>query len=220
MITLQVLRTRSDAPMDLDLHEVLDVALMDTSATHIPSTPGNRTPVPLDHTALHPSGPRDLNRLDKNLNRWDLISVGAFRRTHESGEVAPGYESAMKASPLSPMLYHAKPATSINSNAHSNFLNALANSSSHAGPSTDVLMHRTIPQRDQEKHKHLHKERERQERKAMRRALKKSRHRDTHPRHQHHVHVHAPNAKKRASRAIQRVGSYASPNTSTSHLRL
>ena len=203
-------------PIELD--DVLDASFLDSD------------PSDVQGLSTSTSNEGDSRNHLKNLSRWDLISVGAFRQTRETAGIsdnsAPGwgsdtpgapaeYGSMMKSSPLSTMLWQNKssspPKRSRNmSVVISPVLPPLREHDGDRTP-TNAPPNQIPPQ--QQNHHYPHKTRKelRRERKLKRKSYSSVQHQHQH--HQYHYHQHHPNSKTRSSSSSQRTNFF---NTSSS----
>ncbi|KAG6831102.1 hypothetical protein H0H92_012779 [Tricholoma furcatifolium] len=197
----------------VDLNDVLEASFLDTEP------PSDAQTVSTDNES---------RKQLKSFNRWDLISVGAFRHSREGADgwgsdSTPGnktdYGSMMKSSPLSTMLWQNRANGNNNGNGNKN-------PSSRARRMSVIISPVILPVRDRDGdrtptnlpplHQHLHQQNQRQDnyphksRKELRRERKLKRKsygapHQTPKRHQHHHnHQHHPNLKSRATSSAQR----------------
>ncbi|KAF9258883.1 hypothetical protein L218DRAFT_1004411 [Marasmius fiardii PR-910] len=178
----------------------------------------------------------DSHKHIRNLKRWDVISVGAFRKTREAvgggclsdsaaggwGEDSPAdYSSAMKSSPLSTMLWQ-------NKNGRQSHVQHSQGTSSRLSyaispdllPVTDGDRTRTptphprTPVKDSrgsDNHQHQKTRKEiRKERRLKQKSFTSSRP-SQQRNHHHHFHQHHPNSKSRSTSSNQR--NFSSPSS-------
>lgn len=165
----------------------------------------------------------------KNLSRWDLISVGAFRQTRENvldGEwgsspdtrhtagTSANYSNIMKSSPLSAMLWPNNSTTTTNGKGKSRKRGPIVPSAlspmilprgdGDRTPTGYTGGHHNHTNNDNQHNKYPHKTRKelRRERKLKRKGFGPV-HRP-HQNHQYHSHHHHPNLKSRSSSSAQR----------------
>jgi hypothetical protein len=159
----------------------------------------------------------------RNLNRWDLISVSAFRKTREArgfssdggwGSDTPGnatdYGAVMKSSPLSTLLWNNRIGASQPSakqNADSPSLLPLTRGDGDRTPTTPLNARSrkgNHQKQDQGKQQNPHKTRKelRRDRKMKLKGLGAVHHQ--HHYHQYHHHHHYPNLKTRSVSSSQR----------------
>ncbi|KAG5643100.1 hypothetical protein DXG03_001564 [Asterophora parasitica] len=220
----------------IDLNDVLEAAFLDPDPpsdsqdtdSGAPPSSSSRSHNPTT-TTTPPSKPQHL----RSLNRWDVISVGAFRQQSRAAAAGDGwgsgtdggkdYTSMMKSSPLSTMLWQNKA--------------AIGGSGSGRGRSRKmslVISPVILPVRDGDRtptnnnnmrsqhHSHSHQQHQQhlpppprneyppqKSRKELRRERKLKRKsygptHHAHNHHQHHSHHHHPNSKSRSSSAAQR----------------
>ncbi|KAG6836989.1 hypothetical protein H0H93_016693 [Arthromyces matolae] len=158
----------------------------------------------------------------KALNRWDLVSVGAFRQSREGAEgrwaldSTPNnktdYATMMKSSPLSTMLWHNKSNTSPRLSRKMSVIISpvILPVRDHDGDRTPTNI---PPARHQ---KQMHDNNSNKTRKELRRERKLKRKsygavHNSHQRHQHHNHhQHHPNNKSRSTNSSQRTNFFSS----------
>lgn len=163
----------------------------------------------------------------KNFNRWDIVSVGAFRHSREPDGPAgwssdtpvskanTDYQSMMKSSPLSAMLWPNKSAKSKNRPRKMNVDISPVILPVRDGDRTPTNVppmnhhshhhhHYNLPPHNQHHNNYPHKSRKelRRERKLKRKSFGPAHHQ--HPHHQHHSHHHHPNSKSRSTSSVQR----------------
>ncbi|EDR05648.1 uncharacterized protein LACBIDRAFT_294798 [Laccaria bicolor S238N-H82] len=165
----------------------------------------------------------------KNLSRWDLISVGAFRQTRENGfdgewgsspdarhtsGTSANYSSIMKSSPLSAMLWPNNSTTTTNGKGKSRKRGAIVPSAlspmilprgdGDRTPTGYTGGHHNHTNNDNQHNKYPHKTRKelRRERKLKRKGFGPVQR--PHQNHQYHSHHHHPNLKSRSSSSAQR----------------
>ncbi|KAF9462964.1 hypothetical protein BDZ94DRAFT_1260272 [Collybia nuda] len=187
----------------VDLNDVLEASFLDTE--------------PADSQGILTDG--ESRKSSKPFNRWDLISVGAFRHTRESSE-GPGwgsdpptpstdYGSMMKASPLSTMLWQNKGKGRKFSRKMdvSPVIFPVRDRDGDRTP-TNAPPHHTPPHHNYNNHPHKSRKELRRERKLKRKSCGPVHHQNQH--HQHHVHHHHPNSKTRSSSSAQRSNFFSS----------
>jgi hypothetical protein len=187
----------------VDLNDVLEASFLDAD--------------PSDSQSISNDG--DSRKLLKPFNRWDLISVGAFRQTREAGSIsegpgwgsdtpAPGtdYGSMMKASPLSAMLWQNKGKALKHSRKMdvSPVILPVRDRDGDRTP-TNAPPHQPPPQHNYNNHSHKSRKELRRERKLKRKSGPVH-----HQHHQHHFHHHHPNSKTRSSSSSQRTNFFSS----------
>ncbi|ESK97737.1 hypothetical protein Moror_17444 [Moniliophthora roreri MCA 2997] len=223
--------TSPDLPPDqaIDLDDVLDASFLGGDETQ----DEEESKVEGDESSSTDSATEsDTRKHLKNLKRWDVISVGAFRKTREAvgcpsdGAAAWGsdppadYSTAMKSSPLNAMLWQNRNAqrhASTSRSAHGYEL------SPELSPVRDGDRTPTSSSRSQNKSSinnggQYHQNNTNKTRKELRRErrLKQKsygplQHHQYH-RHHHHHHQHHPNSKSRSTSATQR-NFFSSPSS-------
>lgn len=169
----------------------------------------------------------DSRRHLKNLSRWDVISVGAFRQTREAaannGDPAAGwgsdppsgdgfpYGNIMKTSPLSTMLWQNKGNAQKRSSRTTDISVIISPAilPVRDGDRTPTNAHSNIPPPPQHQNEYPHKSRKesRREKKTQRKNCGPVH--QQHQHHQHHHHPHHPNMKSRGSGSMQRTNFFA-----------
>jgi hypothetical protein len=202
-------------PIDLD--DVLDSSFLDSDR---------------DDTRVLSAGSSDDSRKHiSSLNRWDVISVGAFRQTRESTVVtsdtpstnwniespADGYESMMKTNPLSTMLWNNSKSSSPPKRGPRHSINldispVLLPFRDGDRTPTNILsspIPQTNPSSD---HSQKTRKEIRREKKTKRRGPGPTRHQNQHQNqyNHHHHHSHYPNMKSRSSSSMQRTNFFGS----------
>ncbi|KAG7093818.1 hypothetical protein E1B28_007459 [Marasmius oreades] len=177
----------------------------------------------------------DSHKHIQNLKRWDVISVGAFRKTREAagggclsdsatagwGSDSPAdYSAAMKSSPMSDMLWQNR----NGQQSHAQHSQASSSSSrlSYAlspdllpvtdGDRTPTSHPRTPVKGSREGDNHQHQKTRkdiRKERRLKQKSFTTSRH--SQHRNHHHFHQHHPNLKSRSTSSNQR--NFSSPSS-------
>ncbi|KAG6919528.1 hypothetical protein DXG01_005118 [Tephrocybe rancida] len=192
----------------VDLNDVLEASFLD------PEPPSDS-----QNTSTDTESRRQL----KSFNRWDVISVGAFRQSRETdsgwgSDTTPGnktdYGSMMKSSPLSTMLWQNK-AANHTSQRRSRKMSVVI--SPVILPVRDRDGDRTPtnppPQRDQRRDDYNYSHKSRKELRREKKMKRKSYGALHHPnqRHQHHNHhQHHPNLKTRGTSSSQRTNFFSS----------
>jgi len=185
----------------IELDDVLDASLLDSDPADAMS----------DSSVATNTRASDSHQHYKNLSRWDVISVGAFRQTREASASSDaggwGSDSATDSvvkSPLKAMVWQTKNLRRGLSTAGS--AAALAIQDGDRTPTDEHSIPRTAKQEHKQTRRELRKERK----------LKKKNFGSTsmHPNHQHHQHKHNPNFKSRSTAAAQRTNFFASPSSS------
>lgn len=161
----------------------------------------------------------------KNLSRWDLISVGAFRQTREAGglgdntgagwgsdtPVSNDFGSLLKSSPLSSMMWQNKKVASTRRMRNMNAVVSPSLLPVRDGDRTPTnASHAYTPPPE---HNVPHKTRKelRHERKLKRKSHDQVRNPPQHRQHQHHHgRQHHPNQKTRSSSSSQRMNFFNS----------
>jgi hypothetical protein len=213
-----VTTTSADLPPSepIDLDDVLDSSFLDSDA---------------DSQVLSSTSTEiDSRKHLKSLNRWDVISVGAFRQTLETSGNSEGlsanwtsdsgflYENMMKADTLDSLMFD-------NKSDHSH--ERQPNASRKASVSPALLPVRDAnrtptplepPQTPPIHHHTYHKTRKelRREKKMKRKSYGPV----NQHQHQHHHHQHHPNMKTRSSSSMQRANFFSSPASSVPSLNL
>lgn len=186
----------------VDLNDVLEASFLDAD--------------PSDAQTISNDG--DSRKSLKSFNRWDLMTVGPFRHTRETGSIsegsgwgAPGtdYGSMMKASPLSTMLWQNKGKGKKFSRKMevSPVILPVRDRDGDRTP-TNVPPHQPPPQHNYNNHPHKSRKELRRERKLKRKSCGPVHHQ--HQNHQHHFHHHHPNSKTRSSSSTQRTNFFSS----------
>ncbi|KAF8074825.1 hypothetical protein FPV67DRAFT_600235 [Lyophyllum atratum] len=191
----------------VDLNDVLEASFLDPDPSEISTENESRKQL-------------------KSFNRWDLISVGAFRHSREAADTTPGwgsdgtpgsktdYGSMMKSSPLSTMLWQNK---ANNPQRRSRKMSVVISPvilpvRDRDGDRTPTNMptHPPPPQQNHRYDNYPHKSRKelRRERKLKRKSYGAVHHQHQH--HQHHNHHHHPNLKSRSTSSSQRTNFFAS----------
>ncbi|KAF5383844.1 hypothetical protein D9615_003653 [Tricholomella constricta] len=201
----------------VDLNDVLEASFLDPDPSDSQST----------------STENESRKQLKSYNRWDIISVGAFRQSREAVDGAAGwgsdttpgsktdYGSMMKSSPLSTMLWQNKAAN--NAQRRSRKMSVVispvilpvrdrdgdrtpTNMPSHS----HLHQHHIPPQQNHRHDNYPHKSRKelRRERKLKRKSYGSVHHQHQH--HQHHTHHHHPNLKSRSTSSSQRTNFFMS----------
>ncbi|KAF8199150.1 hypothetical protein BJ912DRAFT_845046 [Pholiota molesta] len=167
--------------------------------------------------------PADATAAAKNLSRWDLISVGAFRQTREAswdGRHTPAasadFGSAMKPAPMSAMLWqngHAQTAGQglksgvVKGSKHAKRRQIMMGGGSLISPASFAKQQHQQQQQDQQQKSRREL---RRERKLSKKNLKVHGGPPQHHTHGHghaqqfHTHHHHPNSKMRGAGAAQR----------------
>ena len=179
----------------------------------------------------------------KNLSRWDVVSVGAFRQTLETGgnnenpptrwpsEAGPAsdgisYGNAMKANPMGTMLYDNKPPNPSHLSERQACNNGMDISISPVllpvcdGNRTPThVPPPQVPQHspDDQHARHITRK-ERREKKKKLKSSGPAPHK--HQQYQHRHHQHHPNMKSRSSSSMQRTNFFSSPASSVPPLNL
>ncbi|KAJ3819761.1 hypothetical protein F5878DRAFT_724409 [Lentinula raphanica] len=201
-------------PMSIDLDDVLDASyLVSTESTTIPNVieaPPAESSVAIHNSDASPS----TDQYIKSFNRWDVISVGALRKTGALTDSAPGwgsdsgpdytaYSNVMKSSPLSTMLWHNRNSSSRQQRSMGYML------SPELGPMRDgdrtptnsSQKHNGSPPSNSKSRQEL-----RRERKLKRKSHKPVNHHKQ--QHLHHQHHHHPNSKTRSTSSFQRSNAF------------
>ncbi|KAJ3731747.1 hypothetical protein DFJ43DRAFT_1077227 [Lentinula guzmanii] len=201
-------------PMSIDLDDVLDasflVATESTTISSVVEEPPTEASVTVNNSNASPSTEQYI----RSLNRWDVISVGALRKTgvltdsaagwgSDSGPDYTAYSNVMKSSPLSTMLWHNRNGASRQQRSMGYIL------SPELGPVRDgdrtptngSQKHNGSPPFNSKSRKEL-----RRERKLKRNSHKPANHHKPH--HLHHQHHHHPNSKSRSTSSFQRTNSF------------
>ena len=190
----------------MDLDEVLEASFLDTE----PSDP---------QIASIDSHKQQLI----GVNRWDVISVGAFRRTQDTGTVTDGttewssdapastpatdYGKMMKSSPLSTMLWQNKGIKQKRSRKMNIVMSpVIVPVRDREGDQVSSVPPNHAPPHKQNHHPYKSRKELRRERKLKRKSYGTLPH---HQHHQRHFHQHHPNSKTRSTSSTQRM------NTST-----
>ncbi|KAG6854516.1 hypothetical protein C0991_005428 [Blastosporella zonata] len=192
----------------VDLNDVLEASFLD------PEPPSDSQNTSTDTEAK--------KQQLKSFNRWDVISVGAFRQSREgeggwgsdSTPAKTDYGSMMKSSPLSTMLWQNK-ANNPASNRRSGKMSVVI--SPVILPVRDRDGDRTPtnlppPQRDNRHDNYNYPHKSRKELRRERKMKRKSYGAIHHPnqRHQHHNHhQHHPNMKSRTTSSSQRTNFFS-----------
>ncbi|KAF8661263.1 hypothetical protein AX16_001366 [Volvariella volvacea WC 439] len=213
-------------PIDLD--DVLEASFLDsdpfdTQDGASSTTFGNRNDGAEDGNTTSTSflNENESRKLESTPNRWDHISVGGFRNSRESGSITdspswtPGaattnYESMMKPSPLSPMLWQNKPTGKKAKRKHiiSPVILPLHDEDECTPTSTPTVtpLSTPVPFSKKQNHNYNHNGKTRRELRRERKLKRKS-YGPTHHHHQHyqhHHHHHYPNTKSRCTASVQR----------------
>lgn len=199
--------TPATEPIELD--DVLDASFLDPCP-------------PEQHVSLSETSDGEARKNLKNLNRWDHISVGAFRQTRETGALpdnradwisdTPGSSvdlgNMMKASPLSAMLWPNKKSKKKGP-ASPPFASPiiLPVRDGDRTPTNHPPNYQTPPQ-NQNKQSHKSRKELRRERKLKRKNYGPVHNQNQH--HQYHSHHHHPNSKTRSTSAAQRTNFFSS----------
>lgn len=201
----------SPAAEIVDLNEVLEASFLDTEA-----------PDPQSACTEVDSHKQQL----KGINRWDVISVGAFRRTRGSGAITDGtaewssdappsaagrdYGKMMKSSPLSTMLWQNKGIKQKRSRKMSVIVSpVILPVRDREGDHTPTdFPPNYVPPYKQNNHPHKSRKELRRERKLQRKSCGPVPHHHQHP--QRHFHQHHPNSKTRSTSSTQRMNSSSS----------
>lgn len=210
----------------IELDDVLD-------ASFLASDPAD--PQALPNSSTEPDSRKHL----KNLSRWDLISVGAFRQTRETAaindNVPPNwaaetpratvsdgltYGNMMKNSPLSTMLWHNK-GSNLPKRSRGRNMNVIISPVILPVRDGDRTPTNTpqnqIPPTPQNNSHHKTRKELRRETKLKRKSYGPVHHQHQH--HQHHHHHHHPNMKTRSSSSMQRTN-FFNPTSSVPPLNL
>lgn len=208
--------------MTIDLDDVLDASFMAASEPTAVSNTDEEYPAGSSVAVSNSDADPSTGQYIKSLNRWDVISVGALRKTgvltdstvgrgSDSGPDYTAYSHVMKSSPLSTMLWHNRNGASK----HQRSLGYIL--SPELGPVRDgdrtpthgSQKHNGSPPFNTKSRKEL-----RRERKVKRKGYGPvNNHKHT---HLHHQHSHHPNSKTRSSSSFQRSNSFNSPVPSLS----
>ncbi|KAJ3874588.1 hypothetical protein F5051DRAFT_416382 [Lentinula edodes] len=208
--------------MTIDLDDVLDASFMAASEPIAASNTDEEYPAGSSVAVSNLDADPSTGQYIKSLNRWDVISVGALRKTgvltdstagrgSDSGPDYTAYSNVMKSSPLSTMLWHNRNGASK----HQRSLGYIL--SPELGPVRDgdrtpthgSQKHNGSPPFNTKSRKEL-----RRERKLKRKGYGPvNNHKHT---HLHHQHSHHPNSKTRSSSSFQRSNSFNSPVPSLS----
>jgi hypothetical protein len=195
----------------VDLNEVLEASFLDTE-----------TP---DSQSVSTEADSHKQQL-KGVNRWDVISVGAFRQTRDTGAITDGttewssdapastvgtdYGKIMKSSPLSTMLWQNNGVKQKRSRKMSVIISPLIlpvrdREGDHT-PTNVPPIHG--PPHKQNNHPHKSRKELRRERKLKRKSYGPVPHQHQHL--QRHFHQHHPNSKTRSTSSTQRMNSSSS----------
>ncbi|KAJ4473732.1 hypothetical protein J3R30DRAFT_3707705 [Lentinula aciculospora] len=207
-------------PMSIELDDVLDASFL-TAAEPRVSNAAEEPPAESSTAVNNSDAGLSTGQYIKSLNRWDVISVGALRKTGVLTDSATGwgsdsspdytaYSNVMKSSPLSTMLWHNRNAASRQQRSMGYIL------SPELGPVRDGDRTPTngshkrngSPPFNTKSRKELRKER-----KSKRKSYGPANH---HKQHLHHQHHHHPNSKNRSTSSFQRTNSFNSPVPSLS----
>jgi hypothetical protein len=197
--------TAPTKPIDLD--DVLDSSFLDSDRDNA-------------HVLSSPCNDDDSRKHLKSLNRWDLISVGAFRQTRESagsmsdspsaswlGERSDGFEGIMKTNPLTTMLWHNKASNAKAGKRNINVAISPVLLPTRDGDRTPTSAGQT-PQSNTNANKSHKTRKEIRREKQVRRKSTGSVPQQLHHNHKHHNqyhhHPHHPNSKTRSSSSLQR----------------
>ncbi|KAF9078115.1 hypothetical protein BDP27DRAFT_1310800 [Rhodocollybia butyracea] len=199
-------------PMSIDLDDVLDASFL-TGAESVEASNGE-PPIAESSSAVSNSDDPSSRRYIESLNRWDVISVGALRKTgvlsdsaagwgSDSGPDYTAYSNVMKSSPLSTMLWH-------NRNSAPRQQRSLGYAMSpELGPIKDGDRTPTNAQGSQKHNNDTPplNSKSRRELRKERQLKRKSygpvkQHKQPRPHHQHHHH---PNSKSRTTSSSQRM---------------
>lgn len=164
-------------------------------------------------------------KLLQNLNRWDLISVGAFRQTRENGgwssdnhahtpHSSVDYNSIMKASPLSAIMW---PKEKERARRRRNLSEPMAISpvilpvrDGDRTPTGSGSQQQNGFNHEFNKHAKKNQKESKRERKLKKKNWGPVHHHHSHH-HKYHSHQHHPNSKMRGSAASQRSSLAAVP---------
>lgn len=208
--TAEEIAPSSPATEIVDLNEVLEASFLDTEASESQSMS---------------TEPDSHKQQLKGVNRWDVISVGAFRQTQDPGAITDGttewsdapastagtdYGKMMKSSPLSTLLWqnkavNPKPSCKMNIIV-SPVIFPVRDREGDCTPTNVPPNH--VPLQKQNNHPHKSRKESRRERKLKRKSYGPVPHQHQH--HQHHFHQHHPNSKTRSTSSTQRMNSSSS----------
>lgn len=207
--TAEEITRPSPATEIVDLNEVLEASFLDTEASD-------------SHTEAD-SHKQQL----KGVNRWDVISVGAFRQTQDTGAITDGttewssdapastsvtdYGKMMKSSPLSTMLWQNKAINQKRSRKMSVIISPVifpVRDREGDRTPTNVPPPHHVPPHKQNNHPHKSRKELRRERKLKRKSCGPVSHQHQHL--QRHFHQHHPNSKTRSTSSTQRMNSSSS----------
>lgn len=198
-------------PMSIDLDDVLDASFLESNDT--PNTDPNAGSSIAASTSS--DGDPSARRYIQGLNRWDVISVGALRKTgvltdstagwgSDSGPDYTAYSNVMKSSPLSTMLWH-------NRNGAPKQQRSMGQAMSpELGPVKDGDRTPT-PQKQSPPFNAKSRKELRKERKLKRKSHGPINHPKQH--RLHHQHNHHPNSKYRSTSSSQRASAAVPPLT-------
>ncbi|KAG5338676.1 hypothetical protein C0989_006644 [Termitomyces sp. Mn162] len=187
----------------VDLDDVLEPSILD--------------PEPSDTQTI--STDNESRKLLRSFNRWDVVSVGAFRQSRESAEGGwasestpankTDYGSMMKSSPLSTMLWHNKANTSPRRSRKMSVIISPVILPVRDGDRTPTNSHHQQNNQRNDNYPHKTRKELRRERKLKRKSYGALH--QTHQRHQHHhQHQHHPNMKSRSTSSSQRNNFFSS----------
>ncbi|KDQ26960.1 hypothetical protein PLEOSDRAFT_1077746 [Pleurotus ostreatus PC15] len=199
-------------PVNLD--DVLDSSYLDSDGSDC-------------HGSTTSVNDSDSKKHIRNLKRWDVISVGAFRQSHSSmnsldaswtsdtpvpTSVPTSLSNAMKMNPINEMLWNNKdskvdgPSTSALSTPESTSSKRRKRGDrtpTNYVPTTTPPQQNRIPTKTRKELRHEHK---------LKRKSFASTHHKHHP--QFHAHGHHPNMKSRSSSSVQRTNFFSSSTSS------
>ncbi|KAK7056193.1 hypothetical protein VNI00_002745 [Paramarasmius palmivorus] len=217
----------------IDLDDVLDASFLGGDETQ---DEDDSKMDGVESSATDSATESDTRKHIKNLNRWDIISVGAFRKTREAagcisdsaagwGSDSPAdYSNAMKSSPLSAMLWQNRNAQQQASTSRTTNLgyglspellpvrdgDRTPTNTSRSTPKSNVNKGASGGQHQQNNTNKTRKEL-RRERRLKQKSYAPLQHH--HHRHHHHYHQHHPNSKSRSTSATQRTNFFNSPSS-------
>jgi hypothetical protein len=200
----------------VDLNEVLDVSFFDSD--------------PCDNELFsNVSAEPDSKKHLKNLDRWDIISVGTFRQTVETkgnSEIASGrWSSETVSSPTEHNYGHGIKKTSLETMLYNKSSTSLMPSldvtipPARDGNRTPTNLAQTRMMQDDPNQQHTPRKKRKEARKEKKKPFKSS---VPLPRKQqnykHYHHPHYPNTKMRGSNSMQRTNFFSSPGSSVPSL--